>query len=557
MSYTKPNKMVRTVNGTVVQILHDQIIVEMEDKANIDTKWNVKFSPNRTTVKMEQQALQIIANLGLSRFFFPIKPEPKGLNFNEFQWINENITSNSEQMLAIKNIVNETAFPAPYILFGPPGTGKTSTLVEAIGQIYRLKPEARILVSATSNFACNEIASRLLKVIPKNYVFRFFSKSAERLILEMSYDLIERSNLNTGSHRFPSWDEIYGTRVLICTLTSAGRLIQGEIKQNHFSFVFIDECGSATEASSLIPIAGIITEAHCLKGSIILSGDPMQLGPIIRSTFAEKMGLGVSMLERLMNHNIYEKDANNAFNPLLITKLVKNYRSHKDILNFSNVNFYTNELLPVAKSENVNWALNWYLLPSRWFPIIFESVIGSFLREEDSTSYYNRKEIDTVTYYLETLLRIGVNGRQIMQSEIGVISPYKKQCIKIRQECSRRGWNGIEVGSVEQYQGREKPVIILSTVRSKTRSVGFLDNVKRLNVALTRAKALLIIIGNPETLQKDENWSKFIQYCHANDAIRGNKFELKLTVDENNNNDENNNDIKDVKLTKSNNCKTD
>ncbi|XP_055599080.1 putative helicase MOV-10 [Uranotaenia lowii] len=529
LTYTRPNKSIKTVAGVIAQISPNMLLFETEEPLKNDIKWRIKFSPNRIPIRMEYQALELVAKQKLSRFFFPSDTPGRSSgrtdSINNFEWFNKNMISNAEQQIAVRNIVNRTSGSTPYILFGPPGTGKTSTLVEAIAQIWKLKPNIFILVTATSNFACNELAERLLQILPKEAVFRFFSKRAERMMGDMSYGLIECSNLNTGSYRLPSAKEIYETRIVISTLTSAGKLVQAKIKPGHFGYVFIDECGSATEGSALVPIAGIITTDQQILGTIVLSGDPLQLGPVTRSEFAADMGLNVSMLERLMNLQVYRKNSSTgAHDNRFITKLLKNYRSHTAILNFSNEKFYQNELEACASEENTHWALDWPELPSLKFPIIFESTMGRLARDKISTSYYNKKEIDMVTFYLQKIISCGINDRPIQQTDIGIVSPYRKQCLELKQMCQQRGWNDIQVGSVESFQGREKAIMILTTVRSGTSGVGFLNNVKRLNVALTRAKALLIVIGNPETLQQDVNWYEFIRYCHKQGAIRGVKF---------------------------------
>ncbi|KXJ70475.1 putative helicase MOV-10 [Aedes albopictus] len=530
LTYTRPNKSIKTVIGVISQLCANKVLFETEEPLRYDTKWRMKFSPNRTPIRMEYQALEMVEKQGLSPFFFPTKmTDEKVMPFdrNQIEWFNTNLAGNDEQQTAVVNIINETARPSPFILFGPPGTGKTSTLVEAIAQIWKLKPDARILVTASSNFACNELTERLLNIIPKEDILRFFSKQAERMMADMPFRLVECSNLNTGTYRLPSKEELYGRRIVISTLTSAGKLVQARIKPKHFTFVFIDECGSATEASALVPIAGIITTQKSINGTIVLSGDPKQLGPVTRSDFAASMGLRISMLERLMNLPLYQKDPEtNRYNAKVIIKLLRNYRSHEAILSFSNERFYQKELQPCASPDDVDWALGWPELPSARFPIIFESTMGKLAREKDSTSYYNQKEIELVEFYTRQILSDGINGRSIEQAAIGVISPYKKQCIKLKQMCQRHGWNEIDVGSVEAFQGREKPIMILTTVRSGATGVGFLSNVKRLNVALTRAKALLVVIGNPETLQQDPNWFEFIRYCFRAGAIRGVKFEL-------------------------------
>lgn len=143
-----------------------------------------------------------------------------------------------------------------------------------------------------------------------------------------------------------------------------------------------------------------------------------------------------------------------------------------------------------------------------------------------SFSFYNVEEISVVKKYIKMLMNETINGKFIDQSDIGVVSPYLKQCKKIRDYCESRKWHKIEVATVETYQGREKSVIIISTVRSGTKTLGFLNNEKRLNVALTRAKGLMIVVGDPQLLKNDINWRIFIKYCVKNRCMTGEPFNL-------------------------------
>jgi helicase MOV-10 len=212
-----------------------------------------------------------------------------------FKWQNKNIETNREQKQAVKYIVNGTAYPAPYIIFGPPGTGKTSTIVEAICQLCLVDTKNRILITAQSNAACNEISERLLKYLKKEEMYRMFSKSSTASVRKTGNDkLMRASNMASRQHLYPTWDELYEYRVVICTLCTAGSLQLAGIDPKHFTHVFIDECASATEPSSLIAIAGLITTPNCINGHIILSGDIHQLGPVIRFKMAEKLGYGES-----------------------------------------------------------------------------------------------------------------------------------------------------------------------------------------------------------------------------------------------------------------------
>lgn len=152
---------------------------------------------------------------------------------------------------------------------------------------------------------------------------------------------------------------------------------------------------------------------------------------------------------------------------------------------------------------------------------MLESIIINFVN-----SLFNIEEIKVVEKFLKQLMHQTINGKFIDQSDIGIVSPYVKQCKKIRDYCDQQNWSNIEVASVETFQGREKSIIIVSTVRSNTANLGFLSNKRRLNVAITRAKGLLIVVGDPNLLSRDEHWRLFIKYCMDNQCMAGEKFIL-------------------------------
>lgn len=173
--------------------------------------------------------------------------------FSRINWVSSDI--NAEQKTAVENILKRSAYPFPYILYGPPGTGKTKTVVEAILQICNLNNKFdNILVCATSNSACDEVAKRLLKTIPSHKIFRMYAKRADTS--DATSDLLAASNLCGSHHYYPALSILYQYKVVICTLTTAGRLSQAGINPKHFSHVFVDESGSATESQTLIAIAG-------------------------------------------------------------------------------------------------------------------------------------------------------------------------------------------------------------------------------------------------------------------------------------------------------------
>lgn len=164
---------------------------------------------------------------------------------------------NAEQKSAVESIVSARNFPLPYIVFGPPGTGKTRTLVAAIEQIVRTTNK-NVLVCAMSNSACDEIAERLAKVISPNQMYRLYAKTFDQR--KMQNNLQTVSNWSQDGFNLPPLDDIYEYRVVICTLYTSGCITRANesvgFDPRHFSYVIIDECASAHETMTLIPIAG-------------------------------------------------------------------------------------------------------------------------------------------------------------------------------------------------------------------------------------------------------------------------------------------------------------
>ncbi|XP_063251074.1 RNA helicase Mov10l1 [Prinia subflava] len=428
---------------------------------------------------------------------------------------------NVQQKLAVKRILSGECRPTPYLLFGPPGTGKTVTVIEAILQIHFTLPDSRILVCAPSNAATDLIClqlhqSNLLKpgtMVRVNAAFR----STEQID-----DMVKPYCKDGDDIQKALW-----SRIVITTCSSAGLFYQADTRLGHFTHVILDEAGQASEPESLIPI-GLISEAD---GQIILVGDPKQLGPTIKSKLAQTFGLSMSLLERLSSRELYLRDedafgACGAYNPLLITKLTKNYRSHSALLALPSKLFYHKELEVCADTSVVTSMLNWGKLPRKGFPLIFHGIRGSEAREGRSPSWFNPAEAVQVMVYCCQLARGEFSAVSV--TDIGVIAPYRKQVEKIRVLLRSIDLEDIKVGTVEEFQGQEYTVVILSTVRSQKvviddekHSLGFLCNPKRFNVAITRAKALLIVVGNPHVLVKDPCFCALLEYSLMNRVYIG------------------------------------
>ncbi|NXE51720.1 M10L1 helicase, partial [Casuarius casuarius] len=428
---------------------------------------------------------------------------------------------NEHQKLAVKRILSGECRPTPYVLFGPPGTGKTLTIIEAILQIHYTLPDSRILVCAPSNTATDLICLRLHEsnLLKPGTMVRVNAscRSVEQI------DDIVKPYCKDGDD---IWKALW-FRIIITTCSSAGLFYQTGIRLGHFTHVILDEAGQASEPESLIPL-GLISEAN---GQIVLVGDPKQLGPVIKSKVAVAFGLNISLLERLMSRSMYLRDEDafstcGSYNPLLITKLVKNYRSHSALLTVPSKLFYHKELEVCADTSVVTSLLRWEKLPRKGFPLIFHGIQGNETREGHSPSWFNPTEAVQVMRYCCHLVKN--ENSAVPVTDIGVITPYHKQVEKIRFLLRSIDLEDIKVGSVEEFQGQEYLVIILSTVRSNEGSfgdekhcLGFLSNPKRFNVAVTRAKALLIVVGNPHVLVKDPCFCALLEYSLKNRVYIG------------------------------------
>uniref|UniRef100_A0A669CYH0 RNA helicase n=1 Tax=Oreochromis niloticus TaxID=8128 RepID=A0A669CYH0_ORENI len=474
-------------------------------------KFSVEFTINRLTLRLQHRAAELASSHRLGSVLFPTEPDmsfqPKDLP--KLRLFDRQLEKNPEQYQAVQHIVAGSSKPAPYLVFGPPGTGKTVTVVEAIKQIWRTQANSCILACAPSNSAADLLCKRILEHVDKREVYRMYASSRDPTLVPD--ELMECSNLVGECYIFPAKEELMKYKVMVTTLLTAGRLVSGDIPEGHFTHVFVDEAGHAVETECIVPLAGLL---DATAGQVVLAGDPKQLGPILRSPYALKYGMGVSLLERLMNNfSMYQKNAGDVFSNCFVTKLLRNYRSHPAILKIPNELFYDGELQACADEYARNFYCDWEELPKKNFPVIFHGVTGIDKREASSPSFFNVAEVEVLIGYVRKLLQAqGKKGMaKIAPRDIGIIAPYRKQVQKIRR-----------VGSVEEFQGQERRVILVSTVRSsanyaeidKKFNLGFVKNEKRFNVAVTRAKALLIVVGNPRILETDSTWARHVTHSY-------------------------------------------
>ena len=424
-------------------------------------------------------------------------------------------------------VVQSVARPAPYLIFGPPGTGKTVTLVESILQTMKASgcnSDTKILICAPSNMAVDVVIERLAPHVESRDMLRLMAYSRDKSTVHShilgftNYDEVQDSFVT------PHSSVIKRYKIVATTVASGGKLLNNGVL-DHFTHVFIDEAGHSIEPEVLACLVSVTKQSRSMPPAITLAGDPKQLGPIIRSEISKTFGLDKSLLERLSEMEPYARHdeidvLGNHYDKRMITKLVHNYRSHPVILKLPNKLFYNGDLEANADMTRSHRFVNWEHLPKRGFPIIFHGIEGEDTREANSPSWFNPDEAQIVKMYVELLVN-QTRANRCKPEEIGVIAPYHRQVQKIRLLLNAHGFHETKVGSVEEFQGSERPVIIISTVRStvdyisfdQKHKLGFLSNEKRFNVAVTRAQALLIMVGNPFTLETDNNWKALIDHA--------------------------------------------
>ncbi|KAH7908653.1 RNA helicase [Hygrophoropsis aurantiaca] len=491
-------------------------------------RYIVRFKLNRIPVQRQHQALDTAFTT--RRVLFPALNDVKLGPVVVIRPFNRLIETNDPQRLAVISILRQQPGSPPFVVFGPPGTGKTITIIESIKQILHHNPNARILATAPSNSAADLIAERLISVLNTDELFRLYAPS--RFKKQVPDQLQPYTFMREQHFSTPPIAIFKRFKVVVCTCVSASIPYGIGVPRGHFSHIFVDEAGQATEPEVMI---GIKTLADT-RTNIVLSGDPKQLGPIIRSGIARKLGLETSYLERLMNSPMY--DAIVACDS--VVKLIKNFRSHPAILKFPNNKFYAGDLEPCGDKRVIDAYIGYPKLPSGKFPIIFHAVKGRDDREASSPSFFNIDEVTQVKEYIKALR--DERRFRTTDGDIGVITPYHAQCLKIRTALKAVA-DEVKVGSVEEFQGQERKVIIISTVRSSREFVeydlkhtlGFVANPRRFNVAVTRAQALLIVIGDPSALSLDPLWRSFLNYVYENRGWTGPPptWDTSAPVDEN------------------------
>ncbi|KAL0819793.1 hypothetical protein ABMA28_007831 [Loxostege sticticalis] len=481
-------------------------------------KFDIRFFMSRWPLERMHLAVDSIIRAGMEERVFPEAPKKNARKPEPIvNYYNLQVQENPEQRLAVEHIVAGSSGTAPYLLHGPPGTGKTVTIVEAILQIVHKNPKNRVMVCTDSNMAADHVATVLIRyahLFPPNLLLRASSKY--RVWETLPQSLVKYSNGSCyNSFEAVSIDEFMSYRIVITTLSHAAKFVKqfGLRKQRPITHLLIDEAAQASEPATLIPLCGLLDTT----GSLVLAGDPLQLGPVVISNNARLLGLGLSLMERLMQTcPLYSAGENDKLDPNYTVMLRNNFRSDADILHIPNQLFYKGQLRAHAAEDKLsNKDILGKKMESR--AIVFHGVLSQEQKMGKSPSFFNNMELEIVQMYITLLMK----NHGVLPEDIGVVTPYIRQVYKIKTWLATKNLKKLEVGTVEAFQGKEKRVILVSTVRASCGlldhdakfRLGFLVDDKRFNVALTRAKAKAIIIGNPLCLEKDVKWRTYIERC--------------------------------------------
>jgi ATP-dependent RNA/DNA helicase IGHMBP2 len=465
-----------------------------------------------------------------------------GLEVAKFEKINDNLKVyglNLSQNEAVQKIL---AAKDIALIHGPPGTGKTTTLVKAIAEV--LKSEKQVLVCSSSNTAVDLMTEKLhqekITVLrlgnpariseevlmntldskvashPSYKDLKSYRKTAEEYFrmagkYKRTFGREEREQRQLfyqearkilGEARvledYITHEQFNSAQVIACTpVVSAGRLM----RDKNFTTVFIDEAAQALEPMCWIPISR--------SNRVIFAGDHFQLPPTVKSKKAEAGGLKETLFERCMEL------------PNVSVMLNTQYRMHDHIMNFSNKQFYGGKLMADSSvNEKVLSKKEDDIILSK--PLTFIDTAGCSYTElinPESLSISNPDEAVLLIKHLKLLLmEYARNNKNNKNLSVGIISPYKEQVQYLTEliaadEDLQNAPAKIVVKTIDGFQGQERTVIYISLVRcNDTKEIGFLNDIRRMNVALTRAREKLVVIGDSATLANHTFYKEFIDY---------------------------------------------
>lgn len=550
--------------GTVSYVDGDRMVVTVPDSAPLlelqqsTDPIGVQLSFDETSYKLMFEALDRVMKaknnrLAYLRDLFYSHQKAGRFSFEpmKFPWLNPTQERAVNEVLWAKDVA---------IVHGPPGTGKTTTLVEAINET--LMRESQVLVCAQSNMAVDWISEKLVdrginvlrignptrvndKMLGFTYERRFESHADYPQLWAIRKAIRElRKNRKKGSENYhQKMDrlksraaeielrinaELFGeARVIACTLVgSAHHLLEGM----KFGTLFIDEAAQALEAACWIPMKR--------ASRVILAGDHCQLPPTVKSIAALRAGLGKTLMERIAENK-----------PEVVTLLKIQYRMNDEIMRFSSDWFYGGkvESAPQIKYRSVldyDHPITWIDTSNEENQITIEgedapedsastaSSVSAANQNSDlnfkeqfvgeSFGRINKAEAElTLLTLAEYFTKIGKQRVLEERIDVGIISPYRAQVQYLKKLIKKYEFfkpyrRLISVNTVDGFQGQERDVILISLVRSNDEDqIGFLKDLRRMNVAMTRARMKLIILGNKDTMTKHPFYKKLWEYVEA------------------------------------------
>lgn len=550
--------------GTVSYVDGDRMVITVPDSAPLlelqqsTDPIGVQLSFDETSYKLMFEALDRVMKAKNNRLAYLrdlFYSHQKAGRFSsepmKFPWLNPTQERAVNEVLWAKDVA---------IVHGPPGTGKTTTLVEAINET--LMRESQVLVCAQSNMAVDWISEKLVdrgvnvlrignptrvndKMLGFTYERRFESHPDYPQLWAIRKAIRElRKNRKKGSENYHQKmerlksraaeieirinSELFGeARVIACTLVgSAHRLLEGM----KFGTLFIDEAAQALEAACWIPMRR--------ASRVILAGDHCQLPPTVKSIAALRAGLGKTLMERIAENK-----------PEVVTLLKIQYRMNDEIMRFSSDWFYGGkvESAPQIKYRSVldyDHPITWIDTSNEENQITIEgedapedsastsSSVSAANQNSDlnfkeqfvgeSFGRINKAEAElTLLTLAEYFTKIGKQRVLSESIDVGIISPYRAQVQYLKKLIKKYEFfkpyrRLISVNTVDGFQGQERDVILISLVRSNDEGqIGFLKDLRRMNVAMTRARMKLIILGNKDTMTKHPFYKKLWEYVEA------------------------------------------
>ena len=550
--------------GTVSYVDGDRMVITVPDSAPLlelqqsTEPIGVQLSFDETSYKLMFEALDRVMKaknnrLAYLRDLFYSHQKAGRFSFEpmKFPWLNPTQERAVNEVLWAKDVA---------IVHGPPGTGKTTTLVEAINET--LMRESQVLVCAQSNMAVDWISEKLVdrginvlrignptrvndKMLGFTYERRFESHADYPQLWAIRKAIRElRKNRKKGSENYhQKMDrlksraaeielrinaELFGeARVIACTLVgSAHHLLEGM----KFGTLFIDEAAQALEAACWIPMKR--------ASRVILAGDHCQLPPTVKSIAALRAGLGKTLMERIAENK-----------PEVVTLLKIQYRMNDEIMRFSSDWFYGGkvESAPQIKYRSVldyDHPITWIDTSNEENQITIEgedapedsasaSSAASAANQNSDLNFkeqfvgesfgrINKAEAElTLLTLAEYFTKIGKQRVLEERIDVGIISPYRAQVQYLKKLIKKYEFfkpyrRLISVNTVDGFQGQERDVIFISLVRSNDEGqIGFLKDLRRMNVAMTRARMKLIILGNKDTMTKHPFYKKLWEYVEA------------------------------------------